>query len=388
MRKIGLWALLLMWAPSALAQSIAATVNDTPISTYDVAQRVRLMQLMRPSQGEKAALEQEALEQLINDTLKIQEGAKNNFSVSKEELVHAIQRLEEQNQMPASSLEKELSDRGISKAALEQQLKADLMWLQVLRQYKGSMPEITDQMIQNRMAQIKNDLAKERFLVAEILVKDRAEADRVFEEIKNGSQFDVVAKRQSVAKSAEKGGFLGWIDADYYENNVMAIVRQMQPNQLSKPIQSSKGYYVLLLLDHKKAMPEQITVWELAQLAVLPTQTLEALPQLSALSECAAFEEWGQKNALPDSAKRGFVNTQQLPPELVDLLQNKKMNTLVGPVSMGQADLFFMKCQEQERSLLPSEEEVRSQLEVEQMMLLTDRLMRDIKRYAVIEYKE
>lgn len=213
MRKIGLWALLLMWAPSALAQSIAATVNDTPISTYDVAQRVRLMQLMRPSQGEKAALEQEALEQLINDTLKIQEGAKNNFSVSKEELVHAIQRLEEQNQMPASSLEKELSDRGISKAALEQQLKADLMWLQVLRQYKGSMPEITDQMIQNRMAQIKNDLAKERFLVAEILVKDRAEADRVFEEIKNGSQFDVVAKRQSVAKSAEKGGFLGWIDA-------------------------------------------------------------------------------------------------------------------------------------------------------------------------------
>lgn len=386
--RIGFWAFLLMWAPSVLAQSIVATVNDAPISSYDVAQRIQLMQMMRPNQGESADLKNEALEQLINDILKIQAGEKNKFSVSKEELFGAIQRLEEQNQMPVGSLEQELSERGISKATLEKQLKADLMWLQVLRQHKGSMPDITDQMIQNRIAQIKSDLSKEGFLLAEILVKDQVEANRVFEEIKNGSQFDMVAKRQSVAKSAEKGGFVGWVEADYYEDNVMEIVRQMHPNQLSKPIQTQEGYYILLLLDYKNAMPEHVTVWELAQLAVLPTQTLEVLPQLSTLSDCKAFEEWGKQKALPDSVKRGFINTQQLPPELVDLLQKQKMKKMVGPVSMGAADLFFMKCQEQERSLLPSEEEVRSQLEVEQMMLLTDQLIRDIKRYAVIEYKE
>lgn len=388
MKIKGLLALLLMLTSVAQAQSIVATVNDTPISAYDVAQRAQLMQMMRPEQEDEKALKKEALEQLITDTLKIQEAEKNKFSVSKEDLAVAVQRLENQNQMPAGSLEKELSERGISKETLEQQVKADLMWLQVLRQHKNSVPDITDQMVQNRIRQIKNDLSKEGFLVAEILVNDEAEANRVFEEIKNGSQFDVVAKRQSVAESADKGGFVGWIEPNYYDSSVMEIVRQMQPGQLSKPIQTKKGYYVLLLLDHKQAMPERVTVWELAQLAVLPTQTLEVLPQLSALSDCEAFEEWGKQKALPDSAKRGFVNTQQLPPELVNLLQKQKMKTLVGPVSMGQADLFFMKCQEQERSLVPAEEEVRSQLEVEQMMLLTDRLMRDIKRYAVIEYKE
>ena len=388
MRIIGLCLALLLLASGGQARSIVATVNDTPISSYDVEQRVLLMQMMRPTSQEEDSLKKEALEQLINDTLKMQEADKNKFTVSTEELSAAIQRLEVQNQMPTGTLEKELSDRGISKSTLEQQLKADLMWLQVLRQHRNDVPDITDQMIQNRIQQMKADLSKESFLVAEILVKDEAEANRVFEEIKNGSQFDAVAKRQSIAKSVDKGGFIGWIEADHYEPAVMEIVRQMQPSQLSKPIQTQKGYYVLLLLDHKKAMPEHVTVLELAQLAVLPTQTLDALSALSKFSDCAAFEEWGKKNALPESVKHGFVNTEQLPPSLVELLEKQKMKTPVGPVSMGQVDLFFMKCQEQERSLIPSEEEVRSQLEMEQMMLLTDRLMRDIKRYAVIEYKE
>ncbi len=381
---------LMMGILSALpvgAQSIVAIVNDMPISSYDVDQRARLIRLMQPD-APVDAVQKEALEQLVSDTLKIQEADKKQVKVSEEDIQQAVQRLENQNQMPAGQLNNELEKAGVSVSTLKKQLRADLMWLQVLRQHKNEVPEISDKMVQNRIQQMKRDLARESFLLAEILVKDQQTADAVVAKIRNGARFDEVAKEQSVAKTASKGGFLGWVAADQYVPEVVSVLRQMQPNQLADPIKMADGYRIFVLLDRKVPMPEHVTVWELAQLAVLPTQTIDVLGELSALTDCADFEKWGQQKALPDSAKRGFVNTQQLPSELVKMLENKKRNTLVGPVSMGQADLFFMKCQEQERSLIPETDEVRGQLEMEQMMMLTDRLLRQIKRYAVIEYKD
>lgn len=388
MRFLILFLVTGMMSVSVMAKSIVAVVNDEPISSYDVDQRVELIKLMNPQAASNKTLEKEALEQLITDALKVQEAEKQKFTLSDEEVANAVTRLEQQNQMPVGALEKELDKRGISKRALEKQIRADLMWLHVLRQHKDDVPEIDEKKIQDRIGQMKKELKKERFLVAEIVLNDHTKAYQVLSELKQGAQFDVLAKNQSIGKTAAEGGIVGWVDESRYAPAVIKELRKMQPNQVSDPIQTDDGYYIVLLLDHKKPMSEQVLVWELAQLAVSPAQTIDVLPQLSNLSSCDAFEQWGKQHALSESAKRGYVNTEQLPPKLVDMLKNKKLNTLVGPVSMGAADLFFMKCQEENRSLIPSEDEVRGQLEMEQMMLLTERLMREMKRYAVIEYKE
>lgn len=385
------WIMLFVgigWVLPVFAHSIVAVVNDEPISSYDVEQRVKLIQMMQPAASDIKGLEKEALDQLISDMLKIQEATKNKVSVSDADIDGAVLRLEEQNNLPAGALKTELAKNGIGLNALKKQLTADLMWLSILRQHKDEIPDIQEQTVQERMAQMKQKLATEGFAVAEILVKDKEVADSIVQEIQKGALFDEVAQKQSIADSAAKGGLVGWIEENRYPENVMNVLRSMRQNELSRPIETDKGYYILALLEYKPATPEKIKLWELAQLAVLPTQTLDVLPKLTALSDCGVFTEWGNTYALPESVKHGFVNTYQLPPELFELLEHKNLNTLVGPVSMGQADLFFMKCREEEKNLLPDSEVVRSQLEMEQMMLLTERLMRQIKRYAVIEYKD
>ena len=64
------------------------------------------------------------------------------------------------------------------------------------------------------------------------------------------------------------------------------------------------------------------------------------------------------------------------------------VNEVVGPVRVPQGQLFFMKCNVRSQRVIPTHEEVRNQLEMEQMELLSRRLLEAEKRKAVIEYKE
>ena len=64
------------------------------------------------------------------------------------------------------------------------------------------------------------------------------------------------------------------------------------------------------------------------------------------------------------------------------------VNEVVGPVRVPQGQLFFMKCDVKSERVVPTPDEVRERLEMEQMELLSRRLLEAEKRKAVIEYKE
>ena len=46
-----------------------------------------------------------------------------------------------------------------------------------------------------------------------------------------------------------------------------------------------------------------------------------------------------------------------------------------------------MKCGETKQSVLPSDEMIKSALEMEKMDELSEKLLRQVKRYVVVEYK-
>jgi hypothetical protein len=62
-------------------------------------------------------------------------------------------------------------------------------------------------------------------------------------------------------------------------------------------------------------------------------------------------------------------------------------NQLVGPVPTPAGNLYLMKCGFEEKNLIPSDMDLRIQIENEKMDLLSRQMILELKRDTVIDYK-
>ncbi len=386
-----LWGLILLavFMPFvAMAREIVCVVNDVPISDYDVSIRAKLNQIMsgKPVSEPNETERKTTLEQLIDEQLRAQTALKAGLSVTPAELNEGVVRLESQRGLKTGTLKNQMRQNAIPVRTLEKQMEADLLWFQYLSQNKQLMTPLTDKEVKMRLDTIERKVKEPMYLVAELQVADREDVDVIFETVQQGADFGKMAEAYSTLPTKSQGGYTGWISADKYESNVRDVLKKMNVNQMSKPIRVSNGWMLVLLLD-KRLPSTKAQLWEVAQVA-LPLDTERSTEaDLKRMRTCEAFLSTGKSKAVPGSVNRGFVNRDELPGAYLNVLKNAPLHMVVGPVKTPDGNLYFMKCSEKEQSLIPSKDELKQQMEMEQMVLLTERLLRDARRFAVIEYK-
>ena len=193
-----------MWATAIIvgialnvnAMEIKAVVGDMPISGYDVSERVRLMRLQQPSQiqgVDEDTLNKKALQVLIDEHIKRQEAEKQGFKVSDTDVSGAIGRLEQQNNMPAGQMAELLKNADIRLETLHQQVRSDLLWMQVLGKNKAYLDAVTNKDVQRKKTALKKELAKPMYLLAEIVVPTKQEAEQVIADMRLGKTFSDMA---------------------------------------------------------------------------------------------------------------------------------------------------------------------------------------------------
>jgi len=127
--------IMMVSAGHALAQSeekIEILVNDTPISGYDIAQRLRLM-TVTTRQKPTAALRKKAVEELISESIQLQEARKNGVTVPAEDIDRALDRLGKQNNMTGQKLIAALQQLGVNSYTMRQRVEAQLAWQRFIR---------------------------------------------------------------------------------------------------------------------------------------------------------------------------------------------------------------------------------------------------------------
>ena len=77
-------------------------------------------------------------------------------------------------------------------------------------------------------------------------------AKRLMEELKKGASFAAVARQFSQAPTAARGGDLGWVQADDLAPELRSTVEGLEQGQVTGPIQSEGGYYIVLLRDRRE----------------------------------------------------------------------------------------------------------------------------------------
>ncbi len=113
-------------------EGIVAVVNDDPISFTDVRQRARLLLLslggQQPTPEQIQRFTTQALEQLIDEKLQLQEAAEYEVEISDTEIASSIARLAQQSGITRDDLVQSLIQSGVNPISLEEQTRADIAW--------------------------------------------------------------------------------------------------------------------------------------------------------------------------------------------------------------------------------------------------------------------
>jgi peptidyl-prolyl cis-trans isomerase SurA len=134
---VGLLLLAAALAPVAAA-TIKVAVNSQPITDFQIAQRLALFKL----EGKKG--QQAAIDELVNESLMLQEGARLGFNVSEGEVDDSILTLARRLKMSASNLEKILTAQGVGMQTLRDRLKANVAWGKVVGTVVSSKVTVSD----------------------------------------------------------------------------------------------------------------------------------------------------------------------------------------------------------------------------------------------------
>jgi peptidyl-prolyl cis-trans isomerase SurA len=156
-----LLALLDLVTPPKLAyakdQGVVATVNDVPITTLDIEQRLQLMKILgeRDQGGDSR---KKALRAMVDEIIKIAEAKKYKIQATDKEISDQLGRMAKNMKTDSAGLEANLEKQGIAVSSLKQFIAAQIAFSRILAgKYKVKVT-VDPGEVDKKYEEIKNSL--------------------------------------------------------------------------------------------------------------------------------------------------------------------------------------------------------------------------------------
>lgn len=264
---------------------IAAIVNGEIISNQDIQNRINsfLMTSQIPLNAQtKEMIAQKVLHGAIDEKIKLQAAEKEGIKIDDKDVKLAIKNFEKNNKIPEGELKNILKQANVSQKSFEEQMKADLAWIRLLKnklRYEGN---ITQSEIEKALADAKKDLNTPKYNISEIFIKKEKAKDIQYlvDNLKKDPRFELYAMKFSDSPSAAKGGNLGWINQGQLPDKLEEVIYGLNNGEISNAIPMNDGYYVIRLnqkFDPKKDKPTLPSTEEIKN--YLTNQKMERLAQ-------------------------------------------------------------------------------------------------------------
>ncbi len=413
-RSLLLAALLLCGGAGAQnSLRIVAVVNDDIISAYDLNARLSLALASSKVSNKAEArrrLAPQVLRTLIDDKLKLQEARRLSIRASKKDIDRALQKIERQNGLRRGGLGSFLAQNGIDMVVLIDQIEAEIVWAKAVNRRLRIQIQVGEDEIDEMLAQIEANKGKPEHRALEIFLpvdepadeqKTRLVAERLVQQLEAGASFRTLAYNFSQSASAAVGGDLGWIKQGQLATEVDAALIKMRPRQVSRPIKTQAGYYILLLID-RRADPGldsgEVTV-ALHQLflplppkagqAVVDRQTELAKTLAQQARSCADMERLGKNTGSPLSGSLGKIKVSNLPRALKTVVKGLPDRTASRPIRTDDGIIVLMICErEQEGSDITARQKVAGMLMDQRLNIAARRYLRDLRRAAFVDVRK
>lgn len=412
---------LLGTASAAVAQQhhqrIAAVVNDEVVSLRDLADRLELVMLtsgIPDSQQARSRLAPQVLRSLIEETLQLQEAARLNVTVDQQELDVALQNIAERNNMGVDDMRRFLADNGVSFATLLEQLRAQIAWVKVVNRQIRPQVNVTVDQLDLAVQEAREGQGQPEYLLSEIVLPidspEQAEsvaedAVRLVQTLREGANFDALARQVSAAASAERGGDLGWVRAAVIPPELLSALDDLRAGEVSAPLRSPIGYHVFWLRDRRLAsapVSDAASRVEVSLTQILFTTNgapdagnVAALREQAAnlrgrLTDCEAMVDAAEQLNAPASGELGWLRVGDLPPDLGQAVLNLQVGEVSQPL-VGPAGIhLLMVCERRDPAGLTTDtdrDRIAENLEQERLERLARRYLRDLRKEAFVEVR-
>jgi len=390
-------------APAQQIEGIAAVVNDEPITTVDVRDRMRLIissSGLQPSEDILMRIQQQALDGLIDETLQLQTAREFEVEVDDAEVEESIRDIAARNGTTIEEVAAGLAESGVDIETLRHQIRSEIAWQILVSGRYRSRVRISDAQIDTALERIVQNAAQPQYRLGEILVEipsastEEAAIQRlqlIFEQLNSGVPFQNLAREFSDAPSAAAGGDAGWLSAGQVRPQVDQIARQLEPGQISNPIRVPGGFMIIAMIGKRDGqVVEQFSLQQITLPASRVTEearvALEsAVGRLSGCTDVAGAVETVPGAFVSDL---GTVGANALIPQIRDALSGLDSGETTPLLTTAAGLQAFVLC---ERVIggpgVPSPEEIEDTLVNQQLSLLSRRWLRDLRREALIEIR-
>ena len=404
-------AIIIGWSGLAMAQiGIVATVNEHPITNYDVEQRARFLEFatnIRITDENRGRVYEDALQLIIDDKLRLAE-AKDMIPDIESSVLPEARNFMNQNFGDGSrSGAMVLREAGIDPMTVQQKYTSDLAWSNYISgrfQDKFSNIEV---MIDDELDRIRLNAAKPQIQLGEIVLapgpardleKTRELATEIVAAVRKGASFAEIARQYSAAGSASRGGNIGWVMTEKLPKTFRDGLAGMKSGEVTDPILLDGALYILRHAGERKnglVDNSQSRVW-LAR-AILPVQDaasdadrLEAAAKVSRdtqdIAGCEAMEALNTEYGSGAFARLDNMVLADMAPQMQELIASLETGQPSEPLAFAEGVASMMICQINAPQLqLPDREEIRQVFFDRVFGSLSERQALKLRRTAIIE---
>ncbi|HEX9860553.1 MAG TPA: peptidyl-prolyl cis-trans isomerase [Nitrospirota bacterium] len=232
--------------------TVLATVNGEAVTLDQLRYRMKFLNLGFPnisSQDQEAGeAGLEALTQLIEETVYLQEAAKAGIAVSGKEVDERLKSA--LSDYPDGTFNATLKSNHLTMEDFRHDITRKLTIEKLIDSEVYSHVKVEDQELKKYFDGHKGDFSRPGQVRArQIVVEDEAMAHSILEKIRKGADFAAVAKESSLSPDAEAGGDLGYFSKGDMPPEFEDVVFRLKPGQLSPVVQTPYGYHIFKVED-------------------------------------------------------------------------------------------------------------------------------------------
>ena len=380
-----------------LPTSIFATVNNEPISIYDLIQRANLFSISAKipiNEDFTTKILPDLISGYIDEVIQIQEIKKENVLVQDDQVQNLVDGIEKENGFKKGELKNFLKENKTEISILEKQLWANLGWRQLVAnkfRQKIIVQESEVEVIHNKL---KTDIGKDEFNVEQIFISfENKKENDVFNTINNlykqligGGDFLSIAKQFSDSYGG-KIGKMGWVPESNFDDKIVNDIKKLEINNFSKPIKGENGYFIIKLLNKRIIGQETINDVSLFRIELIEKND-EVYQLLNNIGNCDELEEFAKTYGSTDSGSLGSFKYIELSNQLKSEVQKLNKNEISAPIKYDAGEFHIMICDiNKAKPIIPSKFKIQDILINQKLEVLARQYMSELRTKAIIDIR-
>ena len=390
---------------------IVAKVNGKPITNYDVDQRAAFLKAVTnlpETENIEKQIRKDALQMLVDDTLKMQASLLSNPSVEQQANRPAANLIEQSFSSNSETGAAALRRMELDYDAVKTKFATDLIWSGYLQDKFADKFADIDSKIDIELERIKADASQPQANISEIvlapepnrpLAATMALATEMVNAVKKGADFNAIAQQYSSSGSAQQGGRLGWVLLERLPEKLQAIISPLDIGGISDPVQLDGAVYIFKKTGDRKNGANDVSqsrVWLVRViLPIKPDATksdrLEAAARLerdiSDINDCNSMIALNEQYGSGAAPSLDDLRLGELAPQMQNLVKELSVGEPSEALSFSEGMASFMVCKRLKPELnLPSRDEIYRVQYNRLFGALSERYLLRLRRKASIEW--